>query len=124
MTQETAETESKAWKSLGVGAIAGVLGWGCCLSPLVLLFLGLTGVSGAMSLAMVLNGQYHWVFVILSIVFMVGAIYFNLRRKKVCSLQGVKRQKNMVLGTVVGTIAVYFAMQYALFTWILPKVFG
>jgi len=79
----------------------------CCLSPLILVALGLSSVSFATSLADTLYGDYKWLFRVLGLVFLGISVAFYLRRSKhVCTLDDLKRKRNEVLNVVaLATIA-------------------
>lgn len=120
MKQE--QQKKSLFQDIGLGAVAASIGWGCCISPLVLLFLGLTTVSGALALDSLLYGQYHWVFLLAAAVSLVIAVYFNLRRKKACSISGVKRQKTMILVMSLSMVTVYLVWSYLLLPFFFSKL--
>jgi len=108
-------------KSLGNGAVAGLLGALCCVTPLVLVLVGLSGVAGAMSLSETLQQNYRWtLFIPLAIIFLVGSIYYHIKGKSgVCNLKTIKHYKTYVISTIVFAIVIWVALLYM----IVPAIF-
>jgi Na+-driven multidrug efflux pump len=84
-----------------LSAISGLLGGLCCLTPIVMVLLGLSTVAAANSLGNWLYGDYKWHFRALAFLFLVlaGAVYF--RRQGVCSLDQARRNRNRILNTTL-----------------------
>jgi hypothetical protein len=77
----------------------------CCLSPVILVLLGLSTVSFASSLADTLYGEYKWGFRIVGIFALLGSLAYYLRRKKgVCTLDDVVRRRNEIINYVALTL--------------------
>lgn len=95
---------------LKLGALAGLVGIGCCASPAVLALLGLISASAAISLGNTLYYQYGWYFrgaaFLLAIVGVVGV----LRQRKACSLRGVRTQGRLVLTVILAMVVMYGAL--------------
>lgn len=107
------ELEKKTFfKGLGVGAAGAGISWICCISPLVLLFSGITTASGALALDLVLYGQYDPAFIMAGVAFIAAAVFYDLRRKNACSLSGVKSQKKMILAMAGSMFVVYLVSFY------------
>ena len=79
---------SEAKSSLGSGFIGGLVGSLCCVTPLVLVLIGLSGVAGATALAGTLQQNFRWtLFIPLATLFLMGAMYFHIKKKAgVCNL--------------------------------------
>ncbi|PIQ80128.1 MAG: hypothetical protein COV79_02115, partial [Parcubacteria group bacterium CG11_big_fil_rev_8_21_14_0_20_41_14] len=58
----------------------------CCVSPLVLFFLGLGSATVAGSLSDVLYGQYKWWFRAVGLLSLALALVFYFRKKGICTL--------------------------------------
>lgn len=79
----------------------------CCLSPVILVLLGISSVSFASSLADTLYGEYKWVFRTIGLVALLGSLaYYLYRQKGVCSLDAVKRRRNEIINYIALTVAV------------------
>jgi hypothetical protein len=89
----------------------------CCLSPLVLVLVGLSTVSFATTLADTLYGTYKWYFRIGGLVSLFLALLYHFRISKgVCTLDQVKKRRNEILNFVIlsltAGIAGYFFFLY------------
>lgn len=110
-------TESMKW-----GSLSGLAGSLCCVGPLVLVLLGLSGVSGAMALSETLSSNLRWtVFVPLAIAFLALAIYLHVRRREGrCTWDAVQKHKTFVITTVA-----FAAIVWILLLWVIvPAVFN
>lgn len=74
----------------------------CCLSPLILVLLGLSTVSFASSLADTFYGDYKWVFRAVGLILLITTTIIYLRRKKgICTIDDVKKHRREVINTVL-----------------------
>jgi len=73
----------------------------CCLAPIVLVLLGVSTVSAAAALTNVLDGQFLWLFILIGIVTLILSLVIYFRKKGICTLDQVKREKNKVINTVI-----------------------
>lgn len=73
----------------------------CCLSPIILVLLGIGTVSFASSLADTLYGDYKWIFRGVGLMALSISVFFYLRRTKgICTAYEAKRKRNEVINTV------------------------
>lgn len=73
----------------------------CCLSPIILVLLGIGTVSFASSLADTLYGDYKWIFRGVGLMALSISVFFYLRRTKgICTADEAKRKRNEVINTV------------------------
>lgn len=109
-------------KVLKDGFISGLFGSLCCVTPLVLVLLGLSTVSGGAALAGVLQQRFRLVlFIPLAIIFLSLSIYFHIKRKEgVCNFHTLKNYKSYVLVTIIFAIIVWVLLIYV----IVPVIFG
>jgi hypothetical protein len=109
-------------KSFGSGFVGGLLGSLCCVTPLVLVLLGLSGLSGAMALAGTLQQNFRWtLFIPIGLVFLLASIYFHIKKREgTCNVKLIKHYKAYVIGTIVFAIIVWFSLIYV----IVPAIFG
>ena len=77
----------------------------CCLSPVILVLLGLSTVSFASSLADTLYGDYKWAFRIVGLLALLGSLAYYLRRKKgVCTIDDIVRRRNEIVNYLALTL--------------------
>lgn len=88
-------------KLTGVPVVVASL---CCLSPLILVLLGISTVSFASSLADTFYGDYKWIFRGFGFVLLIITIVYHFRKKKnICTLNQAKRRRREVINTVLIT---------------------
>lgn len=95
----------------------------CCLSPVIIVLLGLGTVSFGSSLADTLYGDYKWVFRSIGIILLLIAVFFHFRKKGVCTLDQAKRHRNEILNTVFITIFAG-AVGYVFFLYVVVHYAG
>jgi hypothetical protein len=90
----------------------------CCLTPLMLVLLGAASISTAAGMDDVLSGKYAWAFRVGGLVFVGVALWVYFKRRGVCTLDAVRRQRNRIVSTVLLTVlfgtAGYIAFNYIL----------
>lgn len=106
---------------LVISALAGLIGGLCCVTPIVLVLLGLASITVAADLGNVLYGEHRWLFRGAALAFLVLALVIYFRRRGVCTLDQARRERNRIVNTalVVLTTAVgiyifwtYIAVHY------------
>ncbi|MBI5414975.1 hypothetical protein HZA38_05700 [Candidatus Peregrinibacteria bacterium] len=76
----------------------------CCLSPVLLVLLGVSTVSFASSLADTLYGEYKWIFRGIGILFLlIFLISYFWKKEKICNLSEAIRKRNVILNTILIT---------------------
>ncbi len=96
----------------------------CCLSPVILVSLGLASVSFATSLADTLYGDYKWAFRAVGLIGLTIALVVYLRRQKgVCTIDDVKKRRNEVLN-IVGIALVTAVLGYLFFLYVVVHYVG
>jgi hypothetical protein len=100
-----------------LGVLAGVVGMACCVSPVVLVLLGLSSVSFAIGLANTLYYEYGWYFRGVALALAAAGAVGILRRRNACSLRGARAQWRLLLTVAVSMVLVYAAL-YSLTTWL------
>lgn len=100
-----------------IGIVSGLVGIACCVGPTVLALLGI--VSGATALAWANNlyDNFTWWFRLTGLGVLAGLVWWSLRRRNRCSIDGVRNLKWRLLATVVIAVGTYFAL-YAVTTWL------
>jgi hypothetical protein len=96
----------------------------CCLSPIILVLVGVSTVSFASSLADTLYGEYKWVFRGIGLLTLIGALIFYFRRAKgICTFDEVKRRRNEIINTVAMSLIVG-VLGYVFFLYIVVHYIG
>ena len=111
--------EKKTPKRTGVsiGIASGVFSLLCCVSPIVLVLLGLSTVAGALSLSYFLFDNFKFYFLAASGIFFVVAMYIHLRRRGQCSVKGIKKNRNTIILSLIA-FASTFVFLYYFTTWL------
>ncbi len=88
----------------------------CCLTPIVLVLLGLASISVAADVGNVLYGDYKWAFRAVALVFLALAQVVYFRRRGICTLEEARRQRNRILNVsllvLILAIGSYIAWNY------------
>lgn len=100
-----------------IGFGAGTIALLCCVSPIVLVLLGLSTVSGAIALGYNLYDNYKVYFVGASLIFLTAALYLHFRKNKICTIEGVKTHKNIIIVAVIVMVLTYIFWYYFT-TWL------
>ena len=104
---------------VGIPVVAASL---CCLSPVILVLLGLGTASFAGSLADTLYGSYKWVFRIIGLILLGLSLILYFRKKGVCTLDQVKRRRNEIINTIlialIAAVGGYFFFLYVVVEYI------
>lgn len=96
----------------------------CCLSPIILVLLGLSTVSFASSLADTLYGDYAWYFRGAGLVLLTVAIIYYLRRTKgICTLDDAKKRRNEIINIVALSLIVA-VIGYVFFLYVVLHYVG
>lgn len=109
-------------RGIAIGATAGLVGILCCVSPVVLVFLGLSSVSFAISLGNTLYYQYGWYFRGAAFLTAAVGIYLHLKGQRACSVEGLRARWKTLAAVAMSMVAVYLALYY-LTTW-LGRAYG
>lgn len=96
-------TKKELLKITGIPVLIASL---CCVSPLVLLLFGIGSVAALSSLTDVLYGSYKWVFRGVGLLAYIIAIVVYFRKKGICTLDQVKRERNKIINTVLITLII------------------
>ena len=96
----------------------------CCLSPIILVLLGVSTVSFASSLADTLYGDYKLIFRGVGLLALLGSLAYYLRRNKgVCTIDDVVRRRNEIINYVALTV-VAGVLGYAFFLYVVLHYVG
>ncbi|MBI3693385.1 MAG: hypothetical protein HY238_00895 [Acidobacteria bacterium] len=121
MTNATEPGDRKAiWL---LSALGGLIGGLCCLTPIVVILLGLSGVAAANSLGNTLYGEHRWAFRIVALVFLALALILYFRKRGICTLDEAKRQRNRVIN-VASLVVFTSAGIYILWNYVVLHYWG
>lgn len=95
----------------------------CCLSPVILVLMGVASVSFAGSLADTFYGEYKWGFRLAGLLALVFALLLYFRKKGVCTLDQARRRKNEIINTIVIVLFVAI-LGYIVFLYGVVEVIG
>lgn len=101
----------------GIGVASGAVGMLCCLGPTALALVGVVGAGTAFAWATELYNGYAWLFRLGGLAMLAGLVWWSLRRRRACSLAGMRRWRPRLLAAVGVAIATYAAL-YGLTTWL------
>jgi hypothetical protein len=68
-----------------VGALAGLVGIGCCVYPVVLVLLGISTATAAVDLGNRLFAEWGWAFKLAGLSLIVSAVVVQRRRARACT---------------------------------------
>ncbi len=96
----------------------------CCLSPVILVLLGLSTATFAGSLADTLYGNYKWIFRGVGLILLAIAVIVYLRRKKgICTIEEAKKRRNEIINIVLSAIII-FIIGYIIWLYVIVEYAG
>ena len=106
-----------------ISALAGIIGGLCCVTPIVLVMLGLASLAVATDLGNVLYGQYRWLFRGGALVFLALALFFYFRSRGICTLDGARRERNRIINTSL-LVLIFAVGIYIFWTYVAVHYWG
>lgn len=100
-----------------LGVIAGLIGIGCFVYPLVLVLLGLSSAAAAVDLANSLYDEWGWAFRSAGAAFALAALWIQRRRARACPVGARPSLTPTVLWLAGAGLATY-AIFYGFTTWL------
>lgn len=92
--------------ALKVSAIPVVVASLCCLSPVILVLLGLSTVSFAASLSDILYFQYAWAFRIAGLLLLAASLIIYFRHRGICTIDEAKKRRNEIVNIILLALTV------------------
>ena len=93
-----------------IGLVSGLVAISCCISPVVLVTLGVVTGAGAVTLGNTLYYTYGWLFRGAGLLVASVAVVLYLRRRGYCNLKGAYSYRAMLLTLVISGGATYTAL--------------
>lgn len=114
----------KFFDVLKISSLPVILASLCCLSPVILVLLGVSSISFASSLADTLYGDYKWVFRSVGFLALLGSVLWYLRRQKgICTLDEARRRRNEIIN-IVALAAIAGVLGYVFFLYVVVHYIG
>lgn len=114
----------KIFEILKISSVPVVIASMCCLSPVILVLLGVSTVSFASSLADTFYGQYKWIFRVVGLLALLLSLMYYLRRTKgICTIDDVVRRRNEVLNYIALSVIVG-VLGYVFFLYVVVHYVG
>lgn len=115
---------TKIKEVLKISSLPVVLASLCCLSPVILVLIGVSTVSFASSLADTLYGDFKWYFRGVGLLALLGALYYYLTRSKsICTIDEAKRRRNEIINYVALTL-IAGVLGYLFFLYVVVHYIG
>ena len=105
-------------KPLKYGVFGGLIASLCCITPLVLIFFGLAGVSTALAVT-----KYSPYFLGGAVSFTAAGLFFHYRTKKCSTVQEKRKRTIHIIATFILMIGLYVIINYWLLELIAPFVY-
>ena len=99
-------------KGLQIGLFSGLVAITCCVSPVVLVLIGVATAAEAVALGDTLYYTYGWFFLDAGMLVAGVAVLVYLRSRKSCSLDGAKRYKGLLPTLVTSGGATYAGLYW------------
>ncbi len=106
-----------------ISGLAALIGGLCCMTPIVLVLVGLASISAAADLGNVLYGDYRWLFRIAALAFLALALWFYFRRKGICTLDQARRERRRIINTSL-LVLIFAVSVYTFWTYIAVHYWG
>lgn len=120
LTKENSPSRPASKKAMGLGLKAGIIASLCCIIPLILIIFGLASASVALKFV-----QYKLYFIALSIIFLVGSLWYFFKRRACCSPEKGKISKKWFIGIALGFhLLTFLILLYVLMPTISPFLYN
>ena len=106
-----------------LSALAGIIGGLCCVTPIVLVMLGLASLAVATDLGNVLYGEYRWLFRGGALAFLALALFFYFRDRGICTLDAARRERNRIINTSL-LVLIFAVGVYIFWTYVAVHYWG
>ncbi len=110
MSAEAAGHGREVTKGIKFGLLSGLAGIMCCVSPVVLVLLGIATAAEAVTLGDTLYYGYAWFFRAFGLAVAAIAVVLYLRRRGRCTLAGARRSWRMLAVLVAAGVGTYIGL--------------
>jgi hypothetical protein len=101
--------QAQTLSGVKIGIGAGLIAWSCCISAVVLGFLGLGTAAAFFGM---IQERYHWWLVAIAFIFFDAAIYYMLKHYNgTCNFRVVRNNSGLILFIILITLFTYFILQ-------------
>ena len=97
-------------KGIKYGLLSGLAGIMCCVSPVVLVLLGIATAAEAVTLGDTLYYGYAWFFRAFGLAVAATAVVLYLRRQRMCTLAGARRSWRLLAVLAVAGVGTYIGL--------------
>lgn len=94
-------TQSDRRAALLISAFGAFVAGLCCLTPIVLVALGVTSVGIANNWGNLLYGEYKWWFRLAALAALSFTLWLYLQSRGICTLNELHRQRNRVINLIL-----------------------
>ena len=114
----------KIKEALKISSVPVILASLCCLSPVILVSLGIASVSFASSLADVFYGEYKWYFRLVGLLALIVSFLVYIRRNLgVCSIDDAIRKRNELINKIA-LVLIVSVIGYIVFLYVIVEYLG
>ena len=110
MGAEAAARGGEIRKGIKFGLLSGLAGIMCCVSPVVLVLLGIATAAEAVTLGDTLYYGYAWLFRACGLAVAATAVVLYLRRRRMCTVAGARRSWRLLAVLVVAAVGTYIGL--------------
>jgi len=106
-----------------ISSLAALIGGLCCVTPVVLVLLGLSTLAFANSVGNVLYGEYRWAFRVAALVFLALTLWVYFRKRGICTLDQARRERNRIVNTTL-VVLIFATGMYIFWTYFAVHYWG
>ena len=110
MSSEAAGHGREVTKGIKFGLLSGLAGIMCCVSPVVLVLLGIATAAEAVTLGDTLYYGYAWFFRAFGLAVAAIAVVLYLRRRRRCTLAGARRSWRLLAVLPAAAVGTYIGL--------------
>ena len=110
MSAEAAGPGVEIRTGIKYGLLSGLAGIMCCVSPVVLVLLGIATAAEAVTLGDTLYYGYAWLFRAFGLAVAATAVVLYLRRRRMCTPAGARRSWRLLAALAVAAVATYIGL--------------
>ncbi len=110
MGAEAAARGGEIRKGIKFGLLSGLAGIMCCVSPVVLVLLGIATAAEGVTLGDTLYYGYAWFFRAFGLAVATVAVVLYLRKRRMCTLAGARRSWRLLAVLAVAGVGTYIGL--------------